>query len=266
MTAAPVMQEGGATLLPVDAHGVAELRLDRAPCNEIGTVMLRDLERALEALDLQRTRALLVTSALPQGFCAGADLRELLRAIEEGGGVAQLTEFLDRIHGVMNRLDTLPIPTVGAIHGVCFGGGFELALTCDVLVADVTARFCFPELRLGLIPGFGGIPRLKREVGNALIRDLLFTGRSVNAKKAASVGLVSQVVARGRAAEIARATAQRAAQFDGAVLSRTKSFVKELPLAELEREKAHFKQMFTHPRVLEALRRFASSRDLRPYL
>ena len=62
-----------------------------------------------------------------------------------------------------------------------FGGGFELALTCDLIVADKMARFCFPELRLGLIPGFGGIPRLKRDLGNAVVRDLLLTGRSINA-------------------------------------------------------------------------------------
>jgi len=71
--------------------------------------------------------------------------------------------------------------TVAAVHGVVFGGGFELALTCDMIVADRTARFCFPELRLGLIPGFGGIPRLKRDLGNGLVRDLLMTGRSISA-------------------------------------------------------------------------------------
>src|SRR5690606_34841273 len=120
---------------------------------------------------------------------------------------------------------------------------------------------CFPELRLGLIPGFGGIPRLRREVGGALIRDLLFTGRSINAKKAASVGLVSQVVSKGQAHAVALATAQRAASFDGGVLGRAKAFIKAVPHADLEQEKAHFKQMFTHPQVLAALRRFAGSED-----
>ena len=87
----------------------------------------------------------------------------------------------DRIHAVMNALDMLPMTTVGVVRGVCFGGGFELALTCDVLIAEKSARFAFPELRLGLIPGFGGIPRLRRDVGNALIRDLLLTGHGINA-------------------------------------------------------------------------------------
>ena len=96
-----------------------------------------------------------------------------------------------------------------------FGGGFELALACDLIIADKMARFCFPELRLGLIPGFGGIPRLKRDVGNAVVRDLLLTGRSFNAT-GAGVGIVSQVVAEGEALRAARATAAQLAKFDRA--------------------------------------------------
>jgi enoyl-CoA hydratase/carnithine racemase len=99
------------------------------------------------------------------------------------------------------------LTTIAAVHGVTFGGGFELALTCDLIIADKMARFCFPELRLGLIPGFGGIPRLKRDLGNAVVRDLLLTGRSFNANKAQQIGLVSQVVGEGEALRAARATA-----------------------------------------------------------
>src|SRR5437764_4975641 len=102
-------------------------------------------------------------------------------------------EFLERIHRVLNAVDASPLTSIAAVHGVTFGGGLELALACDLIVADKMARFGFPELRLGLIPGFGGIPRLKRDVGNAVIRDLLLTGRSINAQRAFAVGLVSQL-------------------------------------------------------------------------
>ena len=87
------------------------------------------------------------------------------------------------------RIDASPLTTIAAVHGVTFGGGFELALVCDLIIADKMARFCFPELRLGLIPGFGGIPRLKRDLGNGVVRDLLLTGRSFNATKAQQVGI-----------------------------------------------------------------------------
>src|SRR5207245_10022932 len=114
----------------------------------------------------------------------------------------------------MNTIDASPLTTIAAVHGVCFGGGFELALTCDLIVADKMARFCFPELRLGLIPGFGGIPRLKRDIGNGVVRDLLLTGRSINATKALAIGLASQVAAEGEALRVARATGAQIGKFD----------------------------------------------------
>src|SRR5438046_5028531 len=91
----------------------------------------------------------------------------------------------------MHSIDAAPIVTIAAVHGACLGGGLELALACDMIIADKMARFAFPELRLGFIPGFGGIPRLKRDLGNAFVRDLLFTGRTVNATRATAVGLVA---------------------------------------------------------------------------
>src|SRR5581483_5616353 len=115
-------------------------------------------------------------------------------------------DFLERIHRVLNTIDASPLITIAAVHGVTFGGGFELALACDLIIADKMARFCFPELRLGLIPGFGGIPRLRRDLGNAVVRDLLLTGRSFNATKAQAIGLVSQVVGEGEALKVARFT------------------------------------------------------------
>ena len=157
----------------------------------------------------QDAHALIIYSELKSGFCAGADLRELYersQAMEKSKAVQGVRDFLERIHRVLNRIDAASLTTIAAVHGVTFGGGFELALVCDLIIADKMARFCFPELRLGLIPGFGGIPRLKRDLGNAVVRDLLLTGRSFNATKAQQIGLVSQVVAEGEALRAARAT------------------------------------------------------------
>ena len=128
--------------------------------------------------------------------------------------VQGVRDFLERIHRADERDRRSPLTTIAAVHGVTFGGGFELALACDLIIADKMARFCFPELRLGLIPGFGGIPRLKRDLGNAVVRDLLLTGRSFNTTKAQQIGLVSQVVAEGEALRAARATAAQLAKFD----------------------------------------------------
>jgi enoyl-CoA hydratase/carnithine racemase len=252
-------------------NGTIELVLDRAPCNEIGTQTLAELEQFMDALESLQidAHALIISSARKQGFCAGADLRELYRGMEATSGQARLTgvrEFLDRIHHVMNAIDGAPLTTIAAVHGVTFGGGFELALTCDLIIADKMARFCFPELRLGLIPGFGGIPRLKRDLGNAVVRDLLLTGRSINTTKAQALGLVSQVTAEGDALRVARTTAAQLAKFDRVTARAAKRFIKPIPHDELRREIDLFCELFTRPAVEAGLRKFVESTDALPYL
>ena len=251
--------------------GVGELALYREPCNEIGSEMLEELERFAEALEgsSEQDCALIIYSRLKPGFSAGADLRELYSRSRDVAIVERIERvrgFLERIHRALNTLDASPLTTIAAVHGVTFGGGLELALACDLIIADRMARFCFPELRLGLIPGFGGIPRLKRDLGNAIVRDLLLTGRSINATKAASVGLVSQVVAEGQALNVARATAAQVRKFDRQTSATAKRFAKPIPYAELRQEIELFCELLARPAVDEGLRKFVESADVLPYL
>ena len=253
------------------ADGVVELALHRAPCNELGSSSLDELEKFVTALQLMQNDAhtLIIHSEIKAGFCAGADLRELYersQAMESVDAVRGVRDFLERIHRVLNLIDAAPLTTIAAVHGVTFGGGFELALACDLIIADKMARFCFPELRLGLIPGFGGIPRLKRDLGNAVVRDLLLTGRSINATKAQQIGLVSQVVGEGEALRVARATAVQLGKFDHAVAAEAKKFIKPIPLEELRREIDVFCELFTRPVVRAGLKKFAESTEAQPYL
>src|SRR6202789_4139808 len=261
----------GKTLSWRIADGVIELTLDHAPCNEIGLAMLADLEQVVAALGTLKNEAhaLIISSARSEGFCAGGDLRELFRLSQEVSGAEKLSglrNFIERIHRVMNALDEAPFTTIAAVNGLTFGGGFELALTCDLIIADKMARFCFPELRLGLIPGFGGVPRLKRDFGNAVVRDLLLTGRSFNANKAQQVGLVSQVVGEGEALRAARATAAQLKKFDRATAVAAKRFIKPIPHEELRQEIELFCELFASPAVEAGLQRFVESTDAQPYL
>jgi enoyl-CoA hydratase/carnithine racemase len=253
------------------ADGIVEVALDRAPANEIGLAMLDDLERFAAALpELEsKASALILYSKQSAGFSAGADLRELYTLVQQTDAASAakgVREFLERIHAVLNRFDTSSLTTIAAVHGVCFGGGFELALACDLIVADKMARFCFPELRLGLIPGFGGIPRLKRDIGNGVVRDLLLTGRSINASKALAVGLASQVAAEGETLRLARATAAQVTKFDRATAAVAKSFIKTLPAEELRREIDIFCKLFAQPAVMQGLRKFVEDTGAHPYL
>jgi enoyl-CoA hydratase/carnithine racemase len=252
-------------------NGAIELSLHHDPCNEIGSLMLEELEGFACALPelTKLAHALILHSTQPAGFSAGADLRELYErshGMEKAAAARGVREFLERIHAVMNAIDALPLTTIAAVHGVTFGGGFELALVCDIIIADRMARFCFPELRLGLIPGFGGIPRLKRDLGNAVVRDLLLTGRSFNVMKAQQIGLVSQIAAEGEALRVARATASQVGKFDRATTAAAKKFVKPIPYEELKREIDVFCELYAQPAVEEGLRRFVQNQGPQPYL
>jgi enoyl-CoA hydratase/carnithine racemase len=246
---------------------VYELTLDQAPCNEIGLPLLDTLERFASEVAASDAKAVIIHSARPLGFSAGADLRGLFARLRETDAyLADAEQFIERIHAVLSQLDALPQTTFAALHGVCFGGGFELALVCDVLIADRTTRFAFPELRLGLIPGFGGVPRLRREVPNAVVRDLLLTGRSLSATRAHALGLVSQLVAPGQALSTAQSAARAACAFDREVQAQAKAFTKPLLQTELAAERALFLQMIQKPRVRAALADFVSRSDPMPYL
>jgi enoyl-CoA hydratase len=261
----------GKTLSWQIVNGSIELALHRDPCNEIGSLTLDELERFAAVLpDLARDAdSLILHSTQKAGFSAGADLRELFRRgqeMEKSAALRGVREFLERIHAVMNALDATPLTTIAAVHGVTFGGGFELALVCDIIIADRMARFCFPELRLGLIPGFGGIPRLKRDLGNAVVRDLLLTGRSFNVMKAQQIGLVSQIAAEGEALRVARATASQVGKFDRRTAAAAKAFVKPIPYDELKREIDIFCDLYSRPTVEEGLRKFVENEGVQPYL
>ena len=246
--------------------GVVELTLDHEPLNEIGTLLLGELELFAAAIDTLApiTSACIITSARPGGFSVGGDLKELYNNalnLSPGKRVAGLRTFIQRIHCVANAIDAAPFITLAAVHGLCMGGGLELALLCDLIVADKMARFGFPELRLGFIPGFGGIPRLRRDVGNSFIRDLLFTGRTVKAEAAHQAGFITHLAGEGYALEVARSMAQQITKFDPEARVAAKKFIKPIPRQELREEVELFCKLFNRPQVMESLRRFAESDD-----
>jgi enoyl-CoA hydratase len=169
---------------------LALITLDRAAVlNALNFELLRDLGTALDQLAAGDARALLVTGAGDRAFCAGADVNELmgrsLRQQREGAAFGQ---------AVLARLDALPIPSIALINGYAFGGGLELALACTFRLAVRTTRLGLPEIKLGLIPGYGGTQRLPRLIGEARALEMILTGRAVEADEAARIGLVNRIV------------------------------------------------------------------------
>jgi len=244
------------------------MELHKDPCNEIGQEVLAFLESFLDQAPLKTSRALIIYSSHPKGFSAGADLVQLYKGMQVIVDVENqkkhIQNYIDRIHRVFNTIDQLPIPTIAVTHGICFGGGFELALVADLIIAENSTRFCFPESRLGLIPGFGGIPRLKRELPNQKIRDLLLTGRSMRAKSLPEI--VSQLVPDGKGLSCAKSTATQMKKFNPTVLQTSKAFIKPNINDELEAEKKIFMDMILKPTAKKALKTFVENTSKQPYL
>lgn len=262
-------QRGQALSWETETDGLCRLTLHREPLNEIGEVSLAELEAFVAVLDDPAIRGVLIVSGLERGFSAGADLRALHAAIVERGQAAVVEEardFVERIGAALTALDTSPKPIVAAVHGVVFGGGLELALVCDIIIADRTARFAFPELRLGLIPGFGGLVRLQRDLPNGLVRDLLLTGRSLNADRAREAGLVSQVVGEGKHAKIAASTLRQTLKLPAAAIAAAKRHAKPSDRAALAAERATFLELLAQPEAAAGLATFAASAETLPYL
>lgn len=134
-------------------------------------------------------RALLITGAGDKAFSAGADVKELV-----GRTLMEQKRSTERGQATFAKLDRLPIPSIAIINGYAFGGGLELALACTFRVATANAKLGFPEIKLGLVPGYGGTQRLPRAVGEARAMEMILTGRTVEADEAERIGLVQRLV------------------------------------------------------------------------
>ncbi|HEX3885332.1 MAG TPA: enoyl-CoA hydratase-related protein [Stellaceae bacterium] len=167
----------------------ALLTLDRQDAlNALNFATLRELDAALDEVAAGDARALLVTGAGDRAFCAGADIKELL-----GRSLAEQRRDAANGQRIVSRFGTLRMPSFALINGYAFGGGLELALACNFRLASRNARLGLPEIKLGLIPGYGGTQRLPRLVGEARALDIIMTGRTVSADEAERIGLVHRL-------------------------------------------------------------------------
>jgi enoyl-CoA hydratase len=182
--------------------GVALVTLDRREArNALSFALLADLDEVLAVLDDDEScRAIVITGAGERAFAAGADIRDLASSTRD-----QLRR--DDPFAAVDRVGRLRTPVIAAVRGYALGGGCELAMACDIIVAGDDAVFGQPELSIGVIPGAGGTQRLARAVGRARAMDLVLTGRQVRADEAERLGIVSVVVP---AAEVLDAALDRA--------------------------------------------------------
>lgn len=177
--------------------------------NALNRALLEELSETLEGVAKGQARAIVITGAGSKAFVAGADLEEIASF-----KAAELWNFLRTGQKTFRAIEQLGIPVIGAINGLAMGGGFELALACHMRVASPETLFSFPEVGLGLLPGFGGTQRLPKAVGKARALEYLCTGNRIKGEEAYSLGLVNHLVEAdnvlGKAKEIAGQIASKA--------------------------------------------------------
>ncbi|MCR5710621.1 MAG: enoyl-CoA hydratase/isomerase family protein [Bacteroidales bacterium] len=160
-----------------------------ATLNALNTTILTELEAFVDSIDPDKVRLLVITGE-GKAFVAGADISEMAHLGEEEG-----LAFGRRGARVFKKIEDLPFPVIAAVNGFALGGGCELAMACDIRIASVKARFGQPEVGLGIIPGFSGTYRLPKLVGQGVAKELIYTGRMIDADEAMRIGLVNRVVA-----------------------------------------------------------------------
>jgi enoyl-CoA hydratase len=169
---------------------VAVLTLERQEAlNALSFQVLDEISAAFDQMATMDVRALIITGAGSKAFCAGADIKEL-----RNRSLTEQKRGLERGQAIFAKLDTLPVASVAVINGYAFGGGLELALAATFRLATRNAKVGLPEIKLGLIPGYGGTQRLPRVIGQARALEMIMTGRTVDADEALAMGLVNRLV------------------------------------------------------------------------
>lgn len=241
-------------------QGIGIITLNRPKAlNALNSDLLNELAAVLTELLTIDIQALVVTGAGDRAFAAGADIAEM------ADFTAQEAEaFSAGGQAVLEMLETFPVPTIAAVKGFALGGGCELAMACDLVLAAPTAVFGQPEVKLGVIPGFGGTQRLVRRVGRQRALELMLTGRNVNAEEAARIGLVLEVVEEGDVMDAALKLADRIARNGPSALRWVKQVVHETEgrdaTASMAAERAHFALCFSTDDQKEGMQAFLDKR------
>jgi enoyl-CoA hydratase/3-hydroxyacyl-CoA dehydrogenase len=234
--------------------------LDRPPANSISPEVVAALENVWQTVsDSGAVRALVIASASPMLFCAGADIKAFTKlGPEEGRGMAE------QMHGLLRAMERSPVATIAAVNAVAFGGGCELAMACDFRIAAESATFGQPEINLGIIPGFGGTQRLPRLVGEAKALEMNLTGEAISAREAYEHGLVTRVVSDHELFDTALQWAHKLADQAPLAIEQIKrvSAAAELD-AGLDAEKEGFAAVFGSQDAREGISAFLEKRSAR---
>ena len=257
----PQVDEGfEAAPAKLDSRGDwAVIWLDDPPANSLSPAMVEALEHAWRTAEAAGVAVVVVASANPALFCAGADIKAFA-AMDAAAG----KDLLDRAHGLARAWEQSRVVTIAAVNGLALGGGCELAMACDVRIASESATFGQPEVNLGLIPGFGGTQRLPRLVGPAKALEMNLTGDAISAEDAYQHGLANTIVPDHELFDTARAWARKLAGQAPIAVQQIKQVSHASDLDEgIAAEKQGFAAAFASEDAREGITAFVEKRPAR---
>lgn len=242
--------------------GIAKIVINRpSALNALNTAVLKELECALyEVKEDPGVGVLIITGAGEKAFVAGADISEMQNMTP-----AEAVAFASLGQRIFNAIENLPIPVIAGVNGYALGGGCELALACDIVVAQENAKFGQPEVNLGVIPGFGGTQRLTRKIPPNIAKEIIFTGDMIDAKRAMEIGIVNRVVPKEKLIEETEGIARKILSKGKIAISHAKRAINygvETGLYPgLELEKTLFANLFVTEDQKEGMKAFVEKRQ-----
>lgn len=243
-------------------NGVATVTVNNPPVNSLGKPTLSAMGNVFEKLAVDPSvRSIVLTAKGDKAFLAGADISEFPDLMNDLGA---MSAHMTWCRGVFDRICTMPQPVIAAVQANCVGGGLEVALLCDIIIADETAKFGLPETRLGLIPGGGGTQRLARLIGPHVAKQMLMLGSVISASEAHRLGIINDLAAVGEVGLMAGKLAHKLAGLPAIAVQAAKKAVDDglaLPLEKaLDREQALFLETFSSSDFKEGLQAFLDKR------
>ncbi len=255
------------TLLIKKLGGVATIVLNRPEqLNAVNMEMLKELREVLRMLESDaEVKAVVITGAGPKAFCAGADLKGGIFSPEtdasQGEGLSETGQQ------VCDAIENLGKPVIAAVNGLALGGGFELAMACDIMIAAEEAKFGSPEINLGLIPGWGGTQRLPRLVGTNRAKELILGGKIIDAMEAERIGIVNKTIPTERFQGTVAEFAQLLAEKSPIMLRLAKKAINQMHETDLKQglaeERSLFRSCFDTRDYKEGVEAFLSKRKPR---
>jgi enoyl-CoA hydratase/carnithine racemase len=247
----------------MESHeGVAIVTIDNPPLNVLSAQVVRELGEIFSQLrEDQDVRVIILTSAGEKAFMAGADIKEF----PEWLGNKEMKEIVQLNHELFQQIESCPKPVIASLNGMALGGGCELALACDLRIAEEHVRIGLPEVKLGIFPGGGGTQRLPRLIGAARALELMFTGDPITAEEALKIGLVNKVTPSGQGLDCAQQLAKKLAGYSLKALSSIKRAVQYGGNHSLEMGISHelelFYQIFQTEDAKEGIQAFIEKRS-----